>query len=808
MAKMYPDFGPKSNNSFYAEPKLYQSLKTGLSDEYTVIHSIPWLSSALVEIYDDPSGIGEVDFLVIHPEKGMLAIEVKGGNFSRNGNGFYYSQGESRSHFDPFEQLNRGVFAIQKILKDANIYSRLGKAYYFPNTDFGLNLPPEYVDMHMGKRIRLVIDKEDLTYEAERVESLMDFYKALLGIGALGINGVNKVIQCLLPQGHGRACWIARIKDDNRTWLKLTEEQSSYANQAVESKRTLVTGWPGSGKTIVLIHACRQIVKKGKRALVVTFNKLLSDKIAKELVGESNCKVISFNKLCSEYSDEPAAIFHDESTLSKVVKENKLDEFDTLLVDEGQAISQEAWKLFENSFKDKQIIVMCDDAQAFGYERSVSEGFLSELLDVTPYLLTESLRMPKAVCEELKLFSTPRYAVINKREPEKDTLHRLVTHDQTQRLRQAVARLLSDGIAKEDICVLKPGYLSMPADLVPAGVDIESIGRFRGLEKPVVIIYSSENISDSEFFCAYSRATSRCFVLLNANLIKKGRYSELGKRILAADPNKVDTIAEKGLMKNKIQDFNFEKRLVVDDLIQLEWCEEWKGFLFFCDLNPLIQELLISHLQINCHKKGIISWSNTSTEYLKMTGISNIKLGSQINQGQASLSFCDKCGLITPRHLNCFTCEAKEFNQDDKDFIVNQVTEIGALLNKKRVISAEEKKNMCIFLSAVLLAMSNQKDFKRPIVLKAVESANSYICQAVVVHTLYLVFRNKQQPMLKIQNKKVIAFVKKCAPSISDDLSDSSLAAFVADGINKLIDAEILRRVEKGVCEVILEFET
>ena len=50
--------------------------------------------------------------------------------------------------------------------------------------------------------------------------------------------------------------------------------------------------------------------------------------------------------------------------------------------------------------------------------------------------------------------------------------------------------------------------------------------------------------------------------------------------------------------------------------------------------------------------------------------------------------------------------------------------------------------------------------------------------------------------------------MKKCAPSISDDLSDSSLAAFVADGINKLIDAEILRRVEKGVCEVILEFET
>ncbi|ODA35358.1 NERD domain-containing protein [Veronia pacifica] len=78
MAKMYPTFGPKTNESHYAEPKFYNLLKNGLDDTYTVIHSVPWLSSAIKEIYGDISAIGEVDFLVIHPIRGVLAVEVGG----------------------------------------------------------------------------------------------------------------------------------------------------------------------------------------------------------------------------------------------------------------------------------------------------------------------------------------------------------------------------------------------------------------------------------------------------------------------------------------------------------------------------------------------------------------------------------------------------------------------------------------------------------------------------------------------------------------------------------------------------------
>ena len=80
MAVMYPDFGPKVNDSAIAEPLVYNLLKRGLDDNFHVIHSLPWLSSIVDKFREgSKSPIGEIDFLIFHEFYGVLAIEVKGG---------------------------------------------------------------------------------------------------------------------------------------------------------------------------------------------------------------------------------------------------------------------------------------------------------------------------------------------------------------------------------------------------------------------------------------------------------------------------------------------------------------------------------------------------------------------------------------------------------------------------------------------------------------------------------------------------------------------------------------------------------
>ena len=78
MANMIPEVADTSA-ILLPERLLYDALRAQLDKRYTVFHSYPWLrrwrgdkSRALVE--------GETDFLIIHPEKGALVIEVKGGD--------------------------------------------------------------------------------------------------------------------------------------------------------------------------------------------------------------------------------------------------------------------------------------------------------------------------------------------------------------------------------------------------------------------------------------------------------------------------------------------------------------------------------------------------------------------------------------------------------------------------------------------------------------------------------------------------------------------------------------------------------
>lgn len=77
MARMIPADGPALTGS-RAEYNLYWILKEQLSGDFVVIHSVPWLTD-VASRRSSGAPTREVDFLILHPEYGLLAIEVKGG---------------------------------------------------------------------------------------------------------------------------------------------------------------------------------------------------------------------------------------------------------------------------------------------------------------------------------------------------------------------------------------------------------------------------------------------------------------------------------------------------------------------------------------------------------------------------------------------------------------------------------------------------------------------------------------------------------------------------------------------------------
>lgn len=795
---MFPSNGPKKNSSYYAEPGFYNILKKSLSDEYTVIHSLPWLCSAMVEIYNDPSFIGEIDFLIIHPSKGVLAVEVKGGSFSRDCDGYYYVKGETKSHFDPYNQLNRGVFALQEILKKQGMKERIGRAFYFPETSFGFSLSSEYITEYKGCKLKIVIDADDRGNEVERIIQIMDFYSEFLGFKPRKDNWVDIMINCLLPQGNNAPCWVSRIKDDNRTWLKLTEEQELVASNAVDSDRLLVTGWPGSGKTIVLIHACRKLAKQGKRILVITFNKLLSDKISEELSDIKNCKVFNYHKLIEIIKNKDSCLISGSGSLEEIINEDSFSEFDALFVDEGQAINSKAWELLFSAFQRKKIVVMSDDAQAFCYEDSVSIDFLRVLLQTQPYILTESLRVPKLVCNELKLFMKPYYTVINNRCVDDTTLYKIPTHDQFTALKKLVFRILSDGISMNDICVLKPGYIDLPLGIIHKDVVIESIGRFRGLEKPIVIVFSSENMTNAEFFCAISRATSRCFILLDANFIISGKYYELGRRLMTEMPDDINRIAKKAQMMYRINEWGLPRELVFDGLLTVEWCEKWAVYFIYSKINPVIQELFICYLEV-INIKGFVGWNIDALHFLRVSGHENIEFDSRCSESRYELEFCSVCNNLKPHKIPCLTCSSKkriDLRYDLLEFLKTPLS----LIELKREMTPEERFKINPFISASILVNHVNDTSFNVVSLSSIKSSKTYLGLAISIHILYFLFINKDKGAIKVTNKDMIAFFVKCVPSIYENLSINKFSAYVDSAMNNLIDIGVLKKTGKGVC--------
>src|SRR5688572_14889312 len=69
-----------------AERKFYDACHT-LSDKYHVFHSVGWITRT-----DGGAADGEADFLICHPERGFVVVEIKGGRIEADySTGSWYS---------------------------------------------------------------------------------------------------------------------------------------------------------------------------------------------------------------------------------------------------------------------------------------------------------------------------------------------------------------------------------------------------------------------------------------------------------------------------------------------------------------------------------------------------------------------------------------------------------------------------------------------------------------------------------------------------------------------------------------------
>jgi Nuclease-related domain/UvrD-like helicase C-terminal domain/AAA domain len=521
-----------------AERLVFDRLRAALPPEYRLYPNVNWIGRTAAH-----RGLrdGEADLVIAHPDLGILVIEVKSGSLSRDAQG-RWGQGKKPSDVSPFEQAKTSRYQLIAKLSDLPAAPPhwnpiAGQAVAFPDVDlasagpklrlFGPDIDPDLIFDHA----KLVAAQPERTRAA--VDRAFELWAGETGrTTAPGQQGIDLIDSILTSPIELRSLLRSEIDEGEPEVVRLTNGQLSVLQQLRRVRRAEIRGGAGTGKTMIALEKARQLAREGFRTLLVCFNQPLARMLRDEVGGNEFLHVSTFHQLCEDLGREaetlparpeppppawwnetlPAALFRAIETAGA--------RYHAVVVDEGQDFEAdwlEALELLLVEPKTDLFYVFHDPAQSF-YRNDVVEK-----LGLSPFDLDLNCRNAQPIHELVARFSQGELAAdalrTGGRPPE--ILEAETPAETIQALRRLLYRLRTDervrpweiavltgvSLEKSDVWrqrtfgneVLWNGQVDdagrptgRSADQVePQPDDVilcDSIRRFKGLERPVVIL--------------------------------------------------------------------------------------------------------------------------------------------------------------------------------------------------------------------------------------------------------------------------------------------------------------------------------
>lgn len=524
MARMYPD-KPLGTTASNAERKVFYALKDLLSDEYTVLHSVPVY---LKENQGSKLLNGELDFLILHPEKGMLIVEVKGGGISRDASTGKWSsidsKGELHTIKDPFEQGKKYAYAISHLVEREKSTRKYDypffHAVWFPDVETTGSSLGISDNLHM-----ITLGKQDLDQTATAVPRV---FRNCLGGGSEvpGVSGIEALRLFLSPSWVLSLKLANSIEEEKQSFVEATKSQYRVLSLLQRYQRALVCGPAGSGKTFLAIEKARKICSSSpdSRVLVTCFNSNLSELIKSHLAAENRIDVFSFHKLCASFCKDAAIHIPNENTpnmanffateLPNLLLEALCkvgSRYDAIVVDEGQDFDPAWWPILEQCLKDPSrglFYIFYDNNQGIYGKRQ------SFPISEEPFVLEENCRNTKKILALVNEFYQADISPIaigpDGREPEFIKIEPKTSEIET--LNRVIRKLVKEEkVSSRDIVILTPAVESK--SILKSGLDVggiklswepgirndgviscSTIHSYKGLEQPVVIVMELSSI--------------------------------------------------------------------------------------------------------------------------------------------------------------------------------------------------------------------------------------------------------------------------------------------------------------------------
>ena len=526
MAKMWPQNIPSwvsQDRRRSAEIKVFNKLEKVLDDKWTVFYSRPWygINQSGGEIE------GEADFILAHPDHGILFLEVKGGQISYepDRSQWFSIDRDNIKHKikDPVDQAKKCRFQFAKKLESQKKWPQ-----HFVNYKYGVVL----TDTSEPVSDILTIGGHDKSLFCHAAEFQNKFERWILnrlakhgreseqvGPGIVGVDVINSLIAQPVTLNLTLA---AKIHDEIESMDALfTGAQLQVIHNIQSQRRIVVSGGAGTGKTVLAIEIANYYGSISKRVLLLTCSPTLAKSLEKKLSENTNIVIDTVENFFA-------------SKLSQT-------QWDVLIIDEGQDVEWAKWQQIEERCEplSGKLIVFMDSNQSI-YRIPAD---LSTLLGAESYNLSINLRNTKKIAKSTEsLYTGP---LILAPGPEGESCVTIHSASFEMAIREAIKIVKEltnvEAVKLNEITVLcgnresrekimyefsKERILAVKAGQSRAEVlCIETVPLFKGLESTIVVaICDAEWAKSQEMaYVSVSRARSRLYLIGNVSgtLIEK-----------------------------------------------------------------------------------------------------------------------------------------------------------------------------------------------------------------------------------------------------------------------------------------------
>ena len=497
MAQMIPEECDLTRRPI-SEQIVFSVLKENLSDEWKVFHSFDYLTRDLsYKLWD-----GEIDFLLYHPVRGFLVIEVKGGTIAYRKGQWYQ---EDRK-IDPVEQAKRNKYAVLNLLENklhrTAIPMRFAHAVCFPSCS--------------GKKV-WPAEAQDIVITGDDLDSIEHFVCHLLAntplpLSIQGVVSDAEIMQVLSPMFEYGAKLTDRMDIDEKQFFLFTEQQCAILDALEHFHRLQICGCAGSGKTIMAIKKAERLAMQGKKVLLLCYNQMLAKYLKKSVKKYNEIKADAFFEFCidllkvpkeqiEQYRSNPRLYSEALPKLMKSYIEKKFLCYDAVIVDEGQDFIPEAWDIISMLAAEGGDFYIFYDPDQNIYTKELKLPDFG----IPPVVLNKNCRNTKKIFEALQPYQSIQSQILENT-PAGADVH-ILHGDCLLNLERQLDKLLTyEKISTQDVVILGAHslehtslcdktqigkYKIITQDKCPAKSEVRyfTYMKYKGCESKVVILF-------------------------------------------------------------------------------------------------------------------------------------------------------------------------------------------------------------------------------------------------------------------------------------------------------------------------------